>query len=125
MIDLEKYKADPDFHFLHWEFGELLVRRGNVADEHKAAVILLGAKCLQAIEQGHTCLDLQKWHDQALEAGNDPLPSPEKWSKIIAKYPQITGICAPDQASQITPLLYDGKLLYLVRKPNGFVLTLH
>lgn len=112
-IDIEKYKAESDIHFLHWEFGEFLVRQGNVPENFRDAVTLLGAKCLQAVERGHSCLDLRKWYEEEQEKAQ-LLPSLDQWEKIAAASPLLIGRCkCPEESAAITPLLFDGKLFYL------------
>ena len=119
-IDIEKFKADAHFNILHWEFGSLLVRRGKIAegDPDRDAMILLAAKCLQAVEQGHSCLDLRKWRDLPTDLEDAPLPSPlapEEWSAIAEKHPDIVGDADGAGPGNCLPLLFDRKhlLVYL------------
>ena len=72
IIELEKYRDSAGFRFLDWQFGELLVRRGkNLPEKYRDAMILLGAKCLMAAEQGHSCLDLAAWSEPVPEDCED------------------------------------------------------
>ena len=119
-IDIKKFEAGAGFNVLHWEFGRFLVRRGNVAenDPDRDAIVLLAAKCLQAVEQGHSCLDLQKWYELPSDLEDAPLPSPltlEEWRGIVGKYPGIVGKIDDAEAEKCTPLLFDEAhhLIYL------------
>ena len=136
-IELERFKNNSHFNILHWEFGCFLVRRGNVSDEDdRDALTLLAAKCLQAVELGHTCVDLLKWHklpsgtetvlkpdphrtdeaepgqptkEEELTEEDIQLPSPlspEEWISIMEKYPGIIGESADGKH---LPLLFDRK----------------
>lgn len=119
-IDIGKFKADANFNILHWEFGSFLARRGGVAeaDPDRDAVILLAAKCLQAVEQGHSCLDLRKWRELPTDLEDAPLPSPltpEEWCGVMERFPDIVGRTDDAGAEKCSPLLFDRKhlLVYL------------
>lgn len=119
-IEFEKFQADPHFNILHWEFGAFLVRRAQVeaGDPDHDAIVLLAAKCLQSVEQGHSCLDLQKWRDlpTGLEDAepNSPLTCDE-WCGVVRRHPDIVGVIAADGSVDSSPLIFDEahKLIYL------------
>ena len=114
-IDLVPYKEDPSLPLLAWEFGEMLARRGAVPAEYVPAVTLLGAKCLQSVDNGHSCLDLKDWPNtdaEKTEHVSDCSPvSSDEWVKLLG---MIGGI-ASDKKDAFTPLYFDREhhLLYL------------
>ena len=116
-IDLAPYKEDPSLPLLAWEFGEMLAWRGGVPAEYVPAVTLLGAKCLQAVDNGHSCLDLKDWSNTDAEnpehvSDSSPV-SFEEWTKLI----DMIGGIASEKKAEFTPLHFDRKhhLLYLRR----------
>ena len=117
-IDIKTFEADARFDLLHWEFGNFLVRRGKVPADDADAVELLGAKCMHAVEQGHSCLDLQKWRDLPTDLEDAQLPSPltpDEWRAVVDKYPDIVGKIGDGNAEKCAPLLFDAahELIYL------------
>ena len=114
-IDLVPYKEDPSLSLLAWEFGEMLARRGAVPPDYVPAVTLLGAKCLQAVDNGHSCLDLKDWSNtdaEKTEHISDCSPvSSEEWEKLI----DMIGGIASEKKDAFTPLYFDREhhLLYL------------
>lgn len=118
-IDMKPYSNDSSLTFLHWEFGKMLVRRGAVPEEYASAVMLLGAKSLQAVEYGHSCLSLLDWSARVLENGNDaeehpsdksPLTASE-WEEVLDNNQRLFS----EDASLCKPFYYDRehKMLYL------------
>ncbi|MBQ9338669.1 MAG: exodeoxyribonuclease V subunit alpha [Lentisphaeria bacterium] len=114
-LDIAPYEEDAALSLLDWEFGKMLARRGKAASEEVPAVTLLGAKCLQAVDSGHSCLDLNSWHsiDPGLSehvSDRSPLTC-EEWKALIGKIGDI----ASEDPKAFTPLYFDREhgLLYL------------
>lgn len=112
------YKEDKTLRPLYWEFGEMLVRRGKkIPAEDRDAVTLLSAKCLQAVNNGHSCLDLNDWkkkEDSSEQSENISDYSPltcEEWKTLLGI---ITELVSEDKKA-FTPLYFDRdhNLLYL------------
>ena len=115
-FDIDPYKKDETLRTLHWEFGSMLARRGHVSKEDSEAVSLLGAKCLQAVDNGHSCLSLKDWSilpaEEIPERMSDYSPLElENWHKLITRIPNIV---SKDEKA-FTPLFFDkdNELLYL------------
>ena len=114
-IDINPYKEDSSLTRLHWEFGKMIARRGAVPEDDAPAVELLGAKSLQAIEDGHSCLALDAWRNSGMAAEEErqsdtsPLTVPE-WEGVLDRNPLLfaeeAGVCKPFYYDREHQLLY-------------------
>ncbi len=102
-LDINPFLEDSSLTLLHWEFGKMLVRRGEVPEDDAPSVTLLGAKSLQAVEDGHSCLSLGGWAN-ATSIGEERLSavSPltvNEWEELLERNPRLfsedAGICKP------------------------------
>ena len=112
-LDIEPFSKDSSLTLLHWEFGKMLARRGEVLEEDAPAVKLLGAKSLQAVEDGHSCLSLEDWEkaeiiDEERISDISPL-SVDEWEALLERNDKLFA----EEAGVCKPFFYDREHKYL------------
>ena len=77
-IDLNALKESLKYPELDWAFGEMVARRSGRPDD--SALKLLSATALRAVEESHSCLDLEPWLENFPEK---PFPALGQWIQLI------------------------------------------